>query len=100
MQMPQIRPGRVETAAAGMKVIALFPNSAQGNLTIQLLTAIGVPMDHVGVTPPEGLAGNQGMVLAIECADETVASRVETICRKQGAELHRQRSATPPPTVV
>jgi hypothetical protein len=91
MEIPQIRPGRVNTEAAPLRVVAFFYNSAQGNSTIQLLTALGIPNDALGVTPPERIERGQGMVLAIACRDEKMAAQVESVCRQQGANIHRQR---------
>jgi hypothetical protein len=93
MEIPQIRPGRVNQADPPLQIVAFFYNSAQGNLAIQLLTAVGIPNDQIGVTPPERIETDQGMVLSIGCADEKVAGRVESICRQQGAKIHRQRRA-------
>jgi hypothetical protein len=91
MEMPQVRAGLVSTAPPFRRVVAYFYNSAQANLAIQILTALGVPNDRLGVTPPERIETGQGMVLSIPCTDETMVSRVEAICRQQGAEIHRQR---------
>ena len=70
MQTPQVRPGLVSTAEVMPRVVVFFPNSALGNLAIQLLTQIGIPNDRLGVTPPEQIEGGQGMVLSIGCPDE------------------------------
>ena len=91
MEIPQIRPGRVGETEPALRVVAFFYNSAQGNFAIQLLTALGVPNDQLGVTPPERIETGQGMVLSIACDDEKMAGRVETVCRQQGADIHRQR---------
>jgi hypothetical protein len=91
MEMPQIRPGRVSTPETPIRVVAFFYNSAPANSAIQLLTALGVPNDALGVTPPERIETGQGMVLAIACRDETMAAQVEAVCRQQGADVHRQR---------
>jgi len=91
MEIPQIRPGRVSVAETPLRVVAFFYNSAQGNSAIQLLTAMGVPNDELGVTPPEQIESGQGMVLSIPCRDEKMAAQVESVCREQGAEIHRQR---------
>lgn len=91
MEIPQIRPGRVSTAESPLRVVAFFYNSAQGNSTIQLLTAVGIPNDALGVTPPEQIESGQGMILSIACRDEKTVAQVESICREQGAEIHRQR---------
>jgi hypothetical protein len=92
MEIPQIRPGKVSEQTKPMpRVVAFFPNSAQGNLAIQLLTAIGIPNDRLGVTPPEQIETGQGMVLSVACPDEKTVVRVETLCREHGANIHRQR---------
>ncbi len=92
MQTPQIRPGLVSTADGMPRVVVFFPNSAPGNLVIQLLTQIGIPNDRMGVTSPEQIEGGQGMVLSIGCPDESMIKKVEAICRGQGGRIHRQRS--------
>ncbi len=91
METPQIRPGLVEAAESMPRVVAFFYNSAQGNLVIQILLQIGVPNDRLGVTPPEQIEGGQGMVLSIACPDDKILAKVESICRQQGAAIHRQR---------
>ena len=92
MQTPQVRPGLVSTAAGLPRVVVFFPNSALGNLAIQLLTQIGIPNDRLGVTPPEQIDGGQGMVLSIACPDDAMVKKVEALCRGQGGRIHRQRS--------
>lgn len=93
MEIPQIRPGKVSEPSRPMpRVVAFFRNSAQGNLVIQILSTIGIPNDRLGVTPPEQIETGQGMVLSVACPDEKTMARVETICREQGADIHRQRS--------
>jgi hypothetical protein len=91
METPQVRPGLVKDAESMPRVVAFFHNSALGNLAIQLLTQIGVPNDRLGITPPEQIDGGQGMILSIACPDEKSLAKVESICRQQGAHLHRQR---------
>jgi hypothetical protein len=91
METPLIRPGLVSASESTTRVVAFFYNSAQGNSVIQLLTAIGVPNDQLGVTPPEQIEGGQGMILSIPCPDAKVLHRVEDICRQQGARVHRRR---------
>jgi hypothetical protein len=91
MELPQIRPGRVGPAESPLRVVAFFYNSAQGNSTIQLLTALGIPNDQLGVTPPERIETGQGMVISVACTDEKMAGQVEAVCRQQGADIHRQR---------
>lgn len=85
-----IRPGRVvEPTTPPTRIVAYFRNSSQGNAVIQLLGTVGVPADGLGVTPPDLMPGGQGMLLAIPCRDEVTTRQVESICRSQGAELHR-----------
>lgn len=91
MQMPQIRPGKVEPGDPMPRVVAFFPNAAPGNAVIQLVMALGVPSDRLGVTPPDRMEGGQGMILSIACPDDALLRKVEEICRRQGAEVHRQR---------
>jgi hypothetical protein len=91
METPQIRPGKVEPAESMPRVVVFFPNSALGNLAIQMLMQVGVPNDRLGVTPPEKIEGGQGMVLSIGCPDEKLVPKVESICRSQGGRVHRQR---------
>jgi hypothetical protein len=91
MEMPQVRPGKVSHTEPSPRVVAYFYNSAQGNLAIQLLTALGIPNDRLGVTTPERIETGQGMLLSIACPDESQIARVEAICRQQGGDVHRQR---------
>ena len=91
MESPQIRPGLVEDRGAMPRVLAFFRNGAEGNLVIQLLVAIGIPSDRIGVTPPEQIEGGQGMLLSIGCPKDILISKVEALCRSHGAEIHRQR---------
>ncbi|MGC8641432.1 MAG: hypothetical protein ACP5XB_16325 [Isosphaeraceae bacterium] len=91
MEMPQIRPGAVKSPQCKLRVVAFFHNAAEGNLAIQQLTAIGIPNDQLGVTPPERIDGGQGMILSIGCPDEKLLARSEELCRKLGGQLHRQR---------
>jgi hypothetical protein len=91
METPQIRPGLVQEHESMPRVVAYFYNSAQGNLVIQILMQLGVPNDRLGVTPPEQIEGGQGMVLSIACPDEKIRAKVESICRQQGAAIHRAR---------
>ena len=92
MHTPQVRPGLVTNADNLPRVVVFFPNSALGNLAIQLLTQIGIPSDRLGVTPPEQIEGGQGMILSIGCPDEISLKKVESVCRGQGGRIHRQRS--------
>ena len=91
MELPQVRPGVVHEGEPTNRVLAYFFNAAHGNSAIQLLTALGIPNDKLGVTPPERIEGGQGMVLAIPCPDEPTVVRVESICRTNGAQVHRRR---------
>jgi hypothetical protein len=91
MENPQIRPGLVKNTQPMPRVVAFFRNSAEGNSVIQILSALGIPGDRLGVTPPEQIEQGQGMLLSIGCPDEALVSRVETICRQHGAEIHRRR---------
>ncbi|MDX2039135.1 MAG: hypothetical protein SFX72_20990 [Isosphaeraceae bacterium] len=92
MELPQIRPGKVETAPeVGTRVLAFFFNSAPGNLAIQLLTAHGIKNDQLGVTTPDRIEGGQGMVLSIPCETDAMVQKVESLCRSLGAEVHRAR---------
>jgi hypothetical protein len=94
MELPQVRPGRVEEREPMPRILALFPNAAAANSTIQLLTALGVPNDRLGVTTPDRMVSGQGMLLAIPCPNEKLIPKIEAICRSQGAEVRRQRIAT------
>jgi hypothetical protein len=91
METPLIRPGLVKAKEPMTRVVAFFHNSALGNSVIQLITAVGVPNDQLGVTPPEQIEGGQGMILSIPCPDQKTLDRVEEICRHQGARIHRRR---------
>ena len=91
METPQVRPGSVTHTQPMSRVVAYFPNSATGNAAIQILTALGVPGDRLGVTPPERIEGGQGMILSIGCPDPALIPKIETICRQYGAAIHRQR---------
>jgi hypothetical protein len=91
MENPQIRPGLVEHTDLMPRIVAFFRNSAQGNIAIQMLGALGVPADRLGVTPPEQIEGGQGMLLSIGCPEESMLTKVEALCRQHGAEIHRRR---------
>jgi hypothetical protein len=92
MEIPHVRPGKVSSGEAPQRIVALFSNSAQGNAAIQLLTALGVPNDRLGVTTPERMEGGQGMVLSIPCPDPALLPKIEKVCRDQGAAIHHQRA--------
>ncbi len=91
MELPEVRPGVVHDGEVKNRLLAYFYNSAHGNSTIQLLTAMGIPNDKLGVTPPERIEGGQGMVLAIPCPDLETLVKIEGICRSNGAQVHRER---------
>ena len=92
MQLPQIRPGKVpETRDQAPTLIVLFRNAAAANATIQLVVQLGVPSDKLGVTPPDAMPGQQGMLLSIPCPDDELRDQIEKICRAQGAVVHGQR---------
>jgi len=92
MELPQIRPGRVQQTGPFPKVVAYFPNSAEANLAVQLLAGLGVPGDRIGVTPPEQIEGGQGMIVSVGCSDPAMVPKVEQLCRRYGARIHRQRN--------
>lgn len=92
IETPQVRPGKVTAHEPTSRVVAYFYNSAQANGVIQLLGGLGIRADQLGITPPEQIEGKQGMVLSIPCPSQTLLAKVEDICRKQGAEIHRQRA--------
>ena len=87
MEVPQIRPGKVTNVDTMPRVVAYFYNSAQGNSAIQLVTALGVPNDRLGVTAPERIEGGQGMILSISCADEATVAKVGAVCKGHGANF-------------
>ncbi len=91
MELPQVRPGVVHDREPVGRVVAFFFNSAHGNSVIQTLTAMGIANDKLGVTPPEQIETGQGMVLSIPCPTEDLVSRVEDLCRMNGAQVHRSR---------
>ena len=91
MENPQIRPGLVSSAGPMSRVVAFFPNAAEGNVAIQMLVAIGIPGDRIGVTPPDQMENYQGMILSIGCPTDAVIPQVEDLCRRRGAQIHRQR---------
>ena len=94
MEIPQVRPGKVKVAAGGgpmTRLVVYFRNAAQGNSAIQMLAALGLPGDRLGVTTPDRIETGQGMLLSIACPDETLIPKVEALCRGHGAEVHRQR---------
>lgn len=89
MEIPQIRPGKVKHTEPMPRVVAFFSNSSLGNSVIQILAGMGIPADRLGVTPPDQIEGGQGMLLSIACPDASLVPKVEDLCRKQGAEIHR-----------
>lgn len=92
MQTPLIRPGKTPEPAPVSRVVAFFYNSAQGNLAIQLLGTMGIPSDRLGITTPDRIATGQGMILSIGCPNEALIPKVEDLCRRLGAQIHRQRA--------
>jgi hypothetical protein len=86
---PLVRPGRVDSPAPALRLVATFPNSAQGNLAIQLAGTLGIRQDRLGVTAPDRLERGQGMVLSIPCADESEAGRIESVFQNLGGTVHR-----------
>ena len=44
----------------------------------------------LGVTPPERIPGGQGMCLSIACPTLVLVSKVEDVCRRNGAKVSRQ----------
>jgi hypothetical protein len=91
MELPQIRPGLVKNDGPTPRIIAFFPDAAEGNVMIQRLVIIGIRSDQIGVTPPEQMETGQGMVVSIGCPDPALVPLVEDMCRRQGAQIHRQR---------
>ena len=91
METPQIRPGSVTSPETKLRVLAFFYNSAEANLAVQLLTGIGIPNDRLGVIPPDQIEGGQGMLLSVGCPDEAIQARAESLLRKLGGQIHRQR---------
>lgn len=91
MESPQIRPGSVQSPESKHRVLAFFHNAAEANLAVQLLTGIGVPSDRLGVTPPDQIEGGQGMLLSVGCPDEAIQAKAESLLRKLGGQIHRQR---------
>ena len=88
MDSPTIRPGATRVEHVEPDLFAYFHNAAAGNAAIQLLTAMGVLDEQLGVTPPERIDGGQGLLLSIVCPD-SLRTKVEAACRTFGAELHR-----------
>jgi len=91
IEPPLVRPGTVDPSAPTPRVVARFPNAAEGNLAIQLLGQLGVPASKLGVTSPDRMPGQQGMILSIPCENAERVARVEALCRDLGADCHRQR---------
>jgi hypothetical protein len=91
MEMPQIRPGKVHGTEPMPKVVVFFRDASLGNTAIQLAAQLGVPGDRIGVTPPERMPRQRGMIVTLGCPSEAIMERVEAACRKLGGEIHRQR---------
>ncbi|GIW88654.1 MAG: hypothetical protein KatS3mg108_2978 [Isosphaeraceae bacterium] len=92
MEMPQIRPGKVRGREPLPKVVAFFRDASLGNAAIQLAGQLGVPGDRIGVTPPERMPQQRGMIVVLGCPSEAILERVEAACRRLGGEIHRQRT--------
>jgi len=88
MDSPTIRPGATLRDHVEPDLFAYFHNAAAANAAIQLLTALGVADEQLGVTPPEQIEGGQGILLSMVCPDG-LRSRLEAACRTFGAEVHR-----------
>ena len=88
MEPPTIRPGATLQAHAEPDLFAYFHNAAAANAAIQLVTALGVADEQLGVTPPELIAGGQGILLSMVCTGSLLV-KVEAACRTFGAEVHR-----------
>ena len=88
MESPTIRPGFSPGGRVEPDLFAFFANAAGGNAAIQLLTALGVADDQLGVTPPELIPGGQGMLIALACPP-ALRTKAEAACRTFGAEIHR-----------
>ena len=61
-------PSRIPRADFGSSLSST--TRPRGTSPSSILTAIGIPSDRLGVTPPEQIEGGQGMVLSIGCPDE------------------------------
>lgn len=92
IETPLVRPGAIPDGEPLPRLIAYFSNSAPGNSAIQQLIMLGIPSDRLAVTIPDRLPGQQGMVLSIACPDPLLLPRIEDLCRKMGAEIHRERT--------
>ncbi len=90
METPTIRPGKVSDAPAAARVVAFFRSSAMANSAIQILGTYGISGGRLGVTPPEEIEGEQGMLLSVGCSDDAQIAQVEKLCRTMGAAVHRQ----------
>lgn len=88
MDTPTIRPGVTARPAAEPDLFAYFHSAASGNAAIQLLTALGVADDQLGVTPPELIDGGRGMLLSLVCPGDLLV-KVEDACRSFGGAVHR-----------
>jgi len=91
MDTPMVRPGLVQGTEPKRRVVAFFRNGAGGNLAIQMVTQLGVPADRLGVTTPDQIEHGQGMILSIACPDDAFVTKVEALCRRYGADVHRQK---------
>ncbi len=92
MELPHVRPGKMTDSETMPKVVAFFRDASLGNTVIQLVAQLGVPSDRIGVTPPERMPKGRGMLASFGCPNDSIMEKVEILCRKQGAEIHRQRT--------
>lgn len=90
-ESPTIRPGRVDSGENEVVIVANFRNSSQGNLAIQRLLMLGIAANRLGVTPPDRVLGNQGMILVVPGDDPVRIDQIESLCRSLGADVHRGR---------
>ncbi len=88
MDTPTIRPGVTPLAAVEPDLFVYFYSAAAGTAAVQLLTALGVADDQIGVTPPELIEGGRGMLLSLVCHGD-LRRKVEAACRSFGGAVHR-----------
>ncbi|WP_337175917.1 hypothetical protein [Paludisphaera sp.] len=90
METPLIRPGAVQGPDSPLQLVVHFDDAAGGNLAVQMLHALGVPGDRVGVVDPDRMERRRGMILTVPCPDEATLDRAEDLCRKLGGRVHRR----------
>lgn len=88
MEAPTIRPGATLREPTRPDLFVFFHNAAAANAAIQLLTALGVADEQLGVTPPEQIDGSQGMLLSLVCPPG-LRVKIEAACRTFGGDVHR-----------